>query len=102
MRGRKLRTFFKQTYSDLLPPEVLSKKKHGFGLPIPLWLRSDKSLNEMMHEAVLSPRSIQRGYFRRRALEDIVERHKTDSSSFYGSILWNLMVLELWHRAYAN
>jgi asparagine synthase (glutamine-hydrolysing) len=102
MRGRQLRTFFKRAYADLLPHEVRSKRKHGFGLPIPVWLRTDARLNEMMRDLVLSSRSIQRGYFQRKALEQLVELHKTDETSFYGTILWNLMVLELWHRKYVD
>src|SRR5262249_39204306 len=41
MRGRALRSFFKNTYADLLPREIRDKRKHGFGLPIPVWLRTD-------------------------------------------------------------
>jgi asparagine synthase (glutamine-hydrolysing) len=100
MRGRKLRCFFKSAYTDLLPVETRTKKKHGFGLPIPVWLRTDERLREMMYDLVLSSRSVQRGYFRKKVLEDLIELHKSDESSFYGTILWNLMVLELWHRAY--
>lgn len=100
MRGRHLRSFFKKAYADLLPLETLTKKKHGFGLPIPVWMRTDERLNEMMHDLVLSPRSVQRGYFRKKAIEELVQRHKTDETSFYGTMLWNLMILELWHRAY--
>ena len=99
MRGRQLRTFFKNAYADLLPAQIRTKRKHGFGLPIPIWLRTDSALNDLMNELVLSPRSVQRGYFRREALEKIVELHKHDETSFYGTILWNLMILELWHRA---
>jgi asparagine synthase (glutamine-hydrolysing) len=95
MRGRHLRSFFKRAYADLLP-------KHGFGLPIPIWLRTHKQMNEMMHDLVLSPQSLQRGYFRKRALEALVEDHKTDTTSYYGTILWNLMILELWHRRRAS
>jgi asparagine synthase (glutamine-hydrolysing) len=100
MQGQQLRSFFKKAYADLLPREIRTKKKHGFGLPIPIWLRTDKQLNELMHDLVLSPRSIQRGYFRRQAVEALVENHKTDETSFYGTVLWNLMVLELWHRCH--
>ena len=100
MKGRKLRSFFKSAYADLLPVETRAKEKQGFGLPIPVWLRTDKRLNEMMHDLVLSPQSLQRGYFQKKTLEDIVERHKTDETSFYGTVLWNMMVLELWHRRY--
>jgi asparagine synthase (glutamine-hydrolysing) len=100
MRGRRLRTFFKRAYSDFLPTETINKTKHGFGLPIPIWLRTNKALNEMMHDLVLSARSTQRGYFNRKGLEKLIERHATDEASFYGTILWNLMILELWHRNY--
>jgi asparagine synthase (glutamine-hydrolysing) len=100
MRGLKLRSFQKRAFADLLPLEIRTKKKHGFGLPIPVWLRKDRALNELMHELVLSRRSLQRGYFKEKALRALVKRHMVDETSFCGTILWNLMVLELWHRKY--
>lgn len=102
MRGTRLRSFFKDAFANLLPPEIRHKEKHGFGLPIPIWLRTDRQLNEMMRDLLLSPKSMQRGYFRKAALEDLVERHQTDATSFYGTILWNLCILELWLRHYAD
>lgn len=98
MRGRKLRVFFKRAYRDLLPPEVVGKTKHGFGLPIAVWLGSDPTLNAMMRDLVLGPRSLARGYFQKRALERLMEEHRTDTTLFSGTVLWNLMVLELWQR----
>jgi asparagine synthase (glutamine-hydrolysing) len=98
MRGRHLRTFFKRAYADILPPEVRSKSKHGFGLPIAEWLKTDAALAEIMRDAVLGPRALARGYFRRDALEDLVARHAQDPTSFYGTTLWNLVLLELWLR----
>jgi hypothetical protein len=53
-----------------------------------------------MHDLVLSPQSLQRGYFKEKALEQLIEVHKTDDTSFYGTVLWNLMILELWQRNY--
>lgn len=102
MRGRQLRSFFKKAYADLLPLEIRTKQKHGFGLPIPVWLRTDRRLNEMMYDLILAPQSVQRGYFQKKTLERLIEHHKTDETSFYGTTLWDLMVLELWHRAYLN
>jgi len=102
MQGRQLRSFFKKAYADLLPLEIRTKKKHGFGLPIPFWLRADRRLNEMMHDLILSPQSIQRGYFQKKALEGLVKSHQTDETCFYGTALWNLMILELWHRTYLD
>ena len=91
-----------EAFADILPKEVISKKKHGFGLPIPVWLRNDKQLNEMMHELIFSSQSLQRGYFRKKTLEGLILSHKTDETGFYGTALWNLMILELWHRRYLH
>jgi asparagine synthase (glutamine-hydrolysing) len=102
MRGTELRSFFKRAYSDFLPPETIAKTKHGFGLPIPVWLRTDPTLNGMMRDLVLGPSNRVAGYFRRSALETLVERHSTDPTTYYGVFLWNLMVLELWLRRHAS
>ncbi len=98
MRGRELRTFFKRAYADLLPHEVRAKSKHGFGLPIAHWLQTDKVLMEMMDDLVLGHRALSRGYFRREALEALIRQHRSDPTSFFGTTVWNLMILELWHR----
>ncbi|HXF59533.1 MAG TPA: asparagine synthase-related protein [Candidatus Saccharimonadales bacterium] len=102
MRGRNLRVFFKRAYAELLPPEVVAKTKHGFGLPIAIWLRTDPTLHAMMRDLVLGPQSVSRGYFQKKALERLVQEHQTDTTSFTGTVLWNLMVLELWMRRHRD
>jgi asparagine synthase (glutamine-hydrolysing) len=98
MRGRKLRTFFKGAYADLLPEEVRTKSKHGFGLPIAQWLQSDPVLRDLLQDLVLGSRALSRGYFRKEALQELIQLHRSDPTSFFGTALWNLMLLELWHR----
>jgi asparagine synthase (glutamine-hydrolysing) len=74
------------------------KKKHGFGLPIAGWLRTEPALNELMRELVLGPRALERGILSRRGAEELVRLHREDTTSFFGTALWNLMMLELWLR----
>jgi asparagine synthase (glutamine-hydrolysing) len=102
MRGLKLRTFFKQAYVPLLPQAIQGKVKHGFGLPIPVWLRTDQRLNQMMRDAVLGQELTQRGFFQKKTLEYFVEQHQSDQTSFFGTVLWNIMMLELWMRRYSK
>jgi asparagine synthase (glutamine-hydrolysing) len=102
MRGTRLRSFFKRAYADLLPIETRNKKKHGFALPFSFWLKEDKLLNEVMHDLLLSPRSIQRGYYRKSTLEELIQLHQFDNSDFYGTFLWHLMMVELWLRKYSD
>ena len=98
MRGTQLRSFFKNAYADLLPLSIRKKTKHGFGLPIAIWLKTNKTLNEMMNDLILSQRSLQRGFFKKKTLERVIELHKTDETGFYGALLWNFMIIELWFR----
>ncbi len=98
MRGLRLRSFFKDAYADFLPEATRKKRKHGFGLPIPVWLRTDPGLKSMAEDLLLSRRSLERGYFQRPFVESILQRHRTDTTSFYGTLIWHLMMLELWHR----
>lgn len=98
MRGTQLRSFFKNAYADFLPPATISKTKHGFGLPIPVWLRTEPALNGMMRDLLLGDRSAIAPYFTRNAIQTLVDRHAVDTTSYYGTFLWNLMILELWLR----
>ena len=102
MRGTELRSFFKKAYADFLPESTRTKSKHGFGLPIPVWLRTNSRLNDMMHDLVLSPKSVQRGFFQKKMLEHMLDAHRQDTTSFYGTLLWNVMVLELWCRSHLD
>jgi asparagine synthase (glutamine-hydrolysing) len=97
-RGR-LRWFFKQAYADLLPRAVRTKRKHGFGLPIPIWLRTDPALREMVHDLLLGSDCLVAAYLKPSALQDLVARHQRDTTSFYGTVLWNAVVLELFLRS---
>ncbi len=96
MKRLQLRSFFKDTYRDFLPPEVLKKTKHGFGLPITFWLRENKNLHDLMNDVLGSQRFQQRGLITPKGLKNVLENHKTDNTSLYGTIIWNLLILEMW------
>jgi len=98
VRGLEKRYLFKRAFGPLLPAATLGKQKHGFGVPTSLWLRTHRGFRELAHDALLSPRARQRGYFAPGAIEDLFARHATDTTPFYGDVLWTVLMLELWHR----
>ena len=103
VRGREKRYLFRRTFRSLLPPETLAKRKHGFGVPTAEWLRRHRGTAEMARDVLLSPRTAQRGYFARGALERLFAQHVAEGETpFYGDILWNVLMLELWHRRYVD
>lgn len=98
VKGWKKRYIFKKSYENFLPQEILTKTKHGFGLPTGDWLRSDAGFRDLARSLLLDARSLSRGYFNRKAMEDLLALHDGETSSYYGSHIWNFMMLELWHR----
>jgi asparagine synthase (glutamine-hydrolysing) len=98
VKGLEKRYLFKRAFGQLLPPEILKKKKHGFGIPVASWLKSDRRMRELLHDTLRSARAFERGYFRKEFIEDLFRKHEADQSSYYGDTLWTFLVLELWHR----
>ena len=98
VKGWSKRYIFKKAFEKFLPDEIIHKKKHGFGLPTGDWLRSHPGFRDLARSLLLEPRSIQRGYFKRPAIEGLLAAHDRERSGYFGSHIWNFMMLELWHR----
>lgn len=98
MRGFKKRYIFKQAMREILPQEVLHKTKHGFGVPVALWLLQNPKLRELTYDLLNDRRTRQRGYLQPSFLDRILQLHKTGHTAYYGEVIWYLLVLEMWHR----
>lgn len=94
VRGLKLRHFFKSAMADLLPREILRKKKHGFGLPFGQWLVKDSVLQSHC-----------RGSLERLAANDVIRKELPaevfatllpQHPKFYGELVWIMTMLDGW------
>ncbi len=83
----------------LLPDQVLDRPKMGFGVPIDRWFRDE--CRDFVRETLLSSRAVGRGYFRRAVVEEWLDRHQRAGEN-NGYRLYALLMLELWHREYAD
>jgi len=102
VKGAEKRYLFKRAFRELLPAEVIKKKKHGFGIPVATWMKENKRMRELTRDVLLSPRTYQRGYIRRGFVEDLLSKHATDKTAFYGDTLWTFLALELWFRQFVD
>jgi len=98
VRSGEKRYLFKRAFRDLLPRETLVKPKQGFGIPTSLWLRTHPGFVDLVHDALLASDARVRAYFRAGALEELLGLHASDSTAFYGDIVWKVLMLELWYR----
>ncbi len=102
VRGLEKRYLFKRATRNFLPAEIIKKKKHGFGLPIGIWLKTDPNLRALARDVLLSPAAYQRGYFQRQFVEKLMAGLEQDDSPYFGDLLWPFLMLELWHRRHAD
>ncbi|MGZ8246422.1 asparagine synthetase B family protein [Methylomagnum sp.] len=98
-RGR-LRWFYKQAMAGFLPEAILKKSKHGFGLPFGIWLKDHAPLRELAYDSVNALK--RRSYFRADFLDQAIAMHRSGHASYYGELIWMLMMLELWFAAKAG
>jgi asparagine synthase (glutamine-hydrolysing) len=94
VRGNCLRWFFKQALKDFLPPEIIAKSKHGFGLPFGLWLQEHPPLRDLACDSLAAFR--QRGYLKPSYLDHLLQLHRSEHASYYGVMIWVIMLLEQW------
>lgn len=102
VKGFEKRYLFKRAFRNLLPPEVIRKTKHGFGIPVSGWLKSDRRLRELARDTLFSTCAFERGYFRRQFIEDLFRKYEADDSTYYGDTVWTFLALELWHRQFVG
>ena len=97
VKGLKLRYLFKQALRDFLPREILRKSKHGFGLPFGLWLREYRPLAELAGESLVA--FGRRGIVRRDYLERLLADHRSGHATYFGTMIWVVMIAEQWLAA---
>ncbi len=89
----------KRAMKGVLPPEIISRRKAGFGAPLRNWLRGD--LRPMVEE-LLSDHSVKsRGYFDPAAVRQMVEENRRGIAD-HSSRIWILLTLELWCRSFLD
>jgi asparagine synthase (glutamine-hydrolysing) len=94
LRGGTTKYILREAMRDVLPPEILSRGKMGFPVPIGSWLRGP--FRAIVDELVLSPRALERGLFDPSAIRTLVQRHQAGED--HAERLWSLVNLEIWHR----
>jgi asparagine synthase (glutamine-hydrolysing) len=102
VRGMEKRYLFKRAFRSLLPPEILAKQKHGFGVPTSEWMRSHDGFRALARDILRSNRCRERGIFQDGAMDELFALHAVDSTPFYGDFLWRLLMLELWYRQHVD
>ena len=96
VRRTRLRYFFKEALRGFLPKEIIKKSKHGFGLPFGPWLNEYPPLRQMALDSLTNLK--QRGIVNPEFIDELCSRHVAIHASYYGTMVWVLMMLEQWFQ----
>jgi asparagine synthase (glutamine-hydrolysing) len=94
-RGLTLKRVLKDAVRPMVPAEILSRGKRGFGIPLDRWFRTD--LRSYAEGMLLGPDARVRHHLAEDALERIVAEHMSGARR-NGHTLWTLLTLEVFLR----
>lgn len=98
-RHRVGKRVLRRAVADLVPPEILTRPKKGFPVPIGEWLRDGRA--GTLCDLLESPRALSRGLFRPQAISRLLAEHRSGSAD-HGERLWLLAALESWQRVFID
>jgi asparagine synthase (glutamine-hydrolysing) len=99
VRGGRLKHVMKAALADLLPDDILNRKKRGFGTPMGAWLKRELAplLRRLLAPDVVSAR----GLFRQPVVDQLMADHEANRIDGTDALL-ALMNLEIWSRIYLD
>ncbi len=86
----------KKALANMVPTEILKRKKVGFPVPYDAWLRTE--MQAWVRDVLLDSETVGRGYFRKARVERLISDHAAYGG--FSKELLSLVTLELWHRAF--
>jgi asparagine synthase (glutamine-hydrolysing) len=99
VRNLTMKYMLKKAVAPWLPPEVVNRKKRGFGAPVGSWLRHE--LQPLVDDLLSKKQVERRGLFRWEAIDKILTEHRNQERD-HTDRLFALIVLEMWFRVYLD
>jgi len=99
IRGGRLKHAMKEAVSDLLPRDILERKKRGFGTPMGAWLKGELAplVRGLLSDSVVKGR----GLFHFPAVQELIAAHEANRIDGTDRLM-TLINLEIWSRLYLD
>ncbi len=96
LRGREGKYILKKSLEELLPHDLLYRKKQGFSVPINTWFQS--GLYEYARDILMDRNSLCAEILERSSVNSLLQHHRLHGDS--GRKIWLLLTLELWNQSF--
>ena len=91
------KSLLRDAVRDIVPPEIMPRRKMGFPVPLGPWLRGP--FWWLVEEFVLGQRAGMRGHFNIAELDALAGAHRSGHAD-HAERLWLLINLEIWQRIF--
>lgn len=99
IRNGTTKYLLKRAMAPYIPPEVIYRKKTGFGMPLRGWIQNE--LHDVIGE-LLSPEKISsRGLFNPKVVQNILTQNATGKAD-HAYLIYALLSLELWMQTFLD
>jgi asparagine synthase (glutamine-hydrolysing) len=91
--GKKI---FKETFADILPPDILYAKKRGYLTPASKWLlepRWQKYLRQVLSKEEIT----KHGLFNATGIEKMIKNH-TNLQKHNANLIWAMLTFQIWYN----
>jgi asparagine synthase (glutamine-hydrolysing) len=96
-QGAETKIILKRIMEGRVPNRILRRPKMGFPTPLEIMFRGE--LFNYAHDTLLSEQAARRGYFDSAAVRQLLLDHRSGRADNHRQI-WQLLVLEEWHRQF--
>ena len=97
LKGKVPKYIFKETLKNILPEEILHRRKMGFAVPLASWFRNE--LKSFAYDTILANGS--GNYFDKSTVEQIWKQHQSGLRD-RSTELWVLFMFQLWKKLFIN
>lgn len=97
IKGKERKIILKETFRDMLPDELFKASKHGFDVPVGVWLEGvlKKELNKYRSEDYID----KQGLFNKKYIDSVISDRQTLNID-WSTRVWTYFVFQHWYERY--
>jgi asparagine synthase (glutamine-hydrolysing) len=99
--GNTNKRILRDSFKDILPPEILKRGKHGFEVPMSTWFQTE--MRPMIDKHLQSTEFIKhQNLFRQDVIDSIVGKVLQSTKHDLQAMMWCLLVFQYWYKKYEH
>jgi len=98
LRNGRRKSLLRDAYRDVLPKQLLQRKKRGFEVPLGEWLKGP--LSGMVNELLSKTNIEDQGVLNHQKVKSIIDRSRTNNPGNASYLVWSMLVFQKWMNKY--